>query len=258
MYIFNSDLDNTLVYSYKHNIGNDKIDVEIYNDREISYITKRTFNLLNNVIKKVVFVPTTTRTVEQYKRIDLGIPKPKYALVCNGGILLEDGKEDPGWYIDSVNMVKDSKEEIKKGIRLLEYDKRRNFELRFIYGLFVFTKCTEPEAVVNGLRDLLDNSKVDVFNNGTKVYILPKKLNKGTAVTRLKERLGTGKVIAAGDSLFDIPMIEKANYAIVPYGLKDQLRLSGNIFVVNEKDLFSEKVLCKVLELCEKMEGFYE
>ena len=234
MYIFNSDLDNTLVYSYKHNIGTDKINVEIYKNREISYITKRTSRLLNDVIKKVTFVPTTTR------------------------ILLEDGKEDPGWYIDSVNMVKDSKEEIKKGIRLLEYDKRRNFELRFRYGLFVFTKCTEPEAVVNGLRDLLDNSKVDVFNNGTKVYILPKKLNKGTAVTRLKERLGTGKVIAAGDSLFDIPMIEKADYAIVPYGLKDQLRLSGNIFVVNEKDLFSEKVLCKVLELCEKMEGFYE
>lgn len=53
MYIFNSDLDNTLVYSYKHNIGDDKINVEIYHDREISYITKRTSRLLNNVIKKL-------------------------------------------------------------------------------------------------------------------------------------------------------------------------------------------------------------
>ncbi len=68
MYIFNSDLDNTLVYSYKHNIGSDKINVEIYNDREISYITKRTSMLLNSVTKIITFVPTTTRTVEQYKK----------------------------------------------------------------------------------------------------------------------------------------------------------------------------------------------
>ncbi|MEZ3422314.1 MAG: HAD hydrolase family protein [Lachnospiraceae bacterium] len=258
MYIFNSDLDNTLVYSYKHNIGSDKINVEIYNDREISYITKRTSMLLNSVTKIINFVPTTTRTVEQYKRINLGIPKPKYALVCNGGILLEDGEENPEWYIDSVNMVKDSEDEIKRGIELLEYDTRRNFELRFIRGLFVFTKCEEPETVVIDLRNLLDNSKVDIFNNGTKVYILPKRLNKGVAITRLKKKLGADKVIAAGDSLFDIPMIEMADYAIVPYGLKNQLSLSGNIFIVNEKEMFSEKVLDKVLELCEKMEGLYE
>lgn len=142
-------------------------------------------------------MPTTTRTVEQYKRINLGIPVPKYALVCNGGILLKDGTEDPGWYIDSVNMVKDSKEEIKKGMDILEYDSRRNFELRFIRSLFVFTKCEEPETVVTDLRNLLDNSKVDVFNNGAKVYILPKMLNKGMAITRLKEKLGVDKVIAA-------------------------------------------------------------
>ena len=258
MYIFNSDLDNTLVYSYKHNIGTDKINVEIYKDREISYITKRTYRLLNDVIKKVTFVPTTTRTVEQYKRINLGIPDPEYALVCNGGILLENGEENQEWYINSVNMVKDSEEEIKRGIRLLEYDTRRNFELGFIRGLFVFTKCKEPETVVTDLRNLLDNSKVDVFNNGTKVYILPKKLNKGTAVTRLKKKLGADKVIAAGDSLFDIPMIGNADYAIIPYGLKNQLSLSGNIFIVNEKEMFSEKVLDKVLELCKEMEGFYE
>lgn len=41
MNIFCTDLDNTIIYSYKHNIGNDKINVEIYEDREISYITKK-------------------------------------------------------------------------------------------------------------------------------------------------------------------------------------------------------------------------
>ena len=97
MYLFNCDLDNTLIYSYKHDIGADKINVEQYQGREISFITSRTFELLKEVAEKTVFVPTTTRTVEQYGRIDLGIHTPQYALVCNGGILLKNGVEDSEW-----------------------------------------------------------------------------------------------------------------------------------------------------------------
>ena len=46
MHIFCMDLDNTIIYSYKHDIGNEKINVEIYQDREISFITKKTQELL--------------------------------------------------------------------------------------------------------------------------------------------------------------------------------------------------------------------
>ena len=35
--VFFSDLDNTLIYSYKHDIGNDKESVEIYNGRKVSF-----------------------------------------------------------------------------------------------------------------------------------------------------------------------------------------------------------------------------
>ena len=52
MKILNIDMDNTLIYSYKHDIGREKINVELYNGREISYITKRTFELLNEIKKK--------------------------------------------------------------------------------------------------------------------------------------------------------------------------------------------------------------
>ena len=39
MDIFASDLDNTLIYSYKHDIGADKVLAERYEGRDVSYMT---------------------------------------------------------------------------------------------------------------------------------------------------------------------------------------------------------------------------
>lgn len=250
MYLFNSDLDNTLIYSYKRDIGADKINVERYQGREISFITRRTSWLLKDVMEKTIFVPTTTRTVEQYERIDLGIGIPDYALVCNGGILLRNGMEDPEWYMDSLELIQNSRDEIEKGILLLRDDARRIFELRFLRELFVFTKCREPEAVVRDMKSALDIGRVDVFHNGAKVYVVPKQLNKGAAVVRLKEKLGARTVIAAGDSEFDLSMLEKADYAIAPDSLREKLNMTGHICLVKDEELFSEKVLEQVIALC--------
>ena len=147
MIIFHTDLDNTIIYSYKHDIGESKQCVELYQGREISFITHRTHQLLEQVKKQVVIVPTTTRTTEQYQRINLDVGEFSYALVCNGGVLLADGKEDKDWYRESLERIKGSTKELHKALELLESDKRRTFELRFIRELFVFTKCEEPESV---------------------------------------------------------------------------------------------------------------
>ena len=94
MQIVHTDLDNTLIYSYKHEIGGPKTCVEIYQGREISFMTETSHRLLGQLCSKpgVLVVPTTTRTLEQYQRIDLGIGVPEYALVCNGGVLLHQGR----------------------------------------------------------------------------------------------------------------------------------------------------------------------
>ena len=83
MIIFHSDLDNTLIYSYKHEIGSEKRCVELYRGRELSYMTEKSLELLERIRERVLFVPTTTRTVEQYDRIRLGTTRAAYALVCN-------------------------------------------------------------------------------------------------------------------------------------------------------------------------------
>lgn len=246
MIIFNSDMDNTIIYSYKHDIGKDKICAEIYQEREISFITAKTKELLEKVVDTVLMVPTTTRTIEQYERIDLGIGAFKYVLACNGGVLLIDGQEDPHWYQDSLKLASEAKTEIQKAIKLLENDINRNFELRYINELFLFTKSSQSEATISLLKGQLDLDKVDVFNNGVKIYVVPKKLDKGTAVIRLKEKLRADYVIAAGDSEFDIPMLEEADYAIAPKDLFEYG--SDKIKLVEDNELLSERALEEVLK----------
>ena len=83
--VFHTDLDNTLIYSYKHELGADKHCVEVYHGREISFITAETERLLQQIKARenqIVMIPTTTRTTEQYHRIQLGIGELPYALVC--------------------------------------------------------------------------------------------------------------------------------------------------------------------------------
>ena len=230
MIAFHTDLDNTLIYSYKHDIGPQKRNVELYQGREISYITEETYHLLQLVKNEMLIVPTTTRTLEQYQRIDLGIGPFPYALVCNGGVLLVNGVPDEAWYQDSLHLVSDSREEMNLAMELLEREPRRKFELRYIEKLFIFT-------------------------NGEKVYVVPQTLNKGTAVDRLREKLKPEFVIAAGDSTFDIPMLSTADRGLVPSGFTQKYEIpktSGarkKIDEMTSKKIFSDGLLEKVLKI---------
>jgi len=248
MKILCTDLDNTIIYSYKHDIGNEKMNVELYKEREISFISNHTFELLKKVKEEFLVIPTSTRTIEQYERINLKIGTFKYALVCNGSVLLVDGKKDKDWYEESLRLAKPSNLEVKKALEYLENDKRRTFELRHIEDLFVFTKCDEAETVVNELRKYLDKNLVNVFNNKEKVYVLPTSLSKGKAIERLRKYLKAEFIIAAGDSEFDISMVEAADVGLVPYGFKSEFNIKSDICEMGKEGLFSEQLLRKCLQ----------
>jgi predicted hydrolases of the HAD superfamily len=248
MKILCTDLDNTIIYSYKHDIGNEKMNVELYKEREISFISNHTYELLKKVKEEFLIIPTSTRTKEQYDRIDLKIGTFKYALVCNGSVLLVDGKKDKDWYEESLRLAKPNNLEVKKALEYLENDKRRTFELRYIEDLFVFTKCYKSETVVNELREYLDKNLVSVFNNKEKVYVLPTSLSKGKAIERLRKYLKAEFIIAAGDSEFDISMVEAADVGLVPYGFKSEFNIKSDIYEMGKERLFSEQLLSKCLQ----------
>lgn len=243
MTLFTADLDNTLIYSYRHDIGERKRCAERYEGREISFLTEETHALLRRIKDDVTIVPVTTRTKEQYERVDLGIGGFSYALVCNGGILLVDGKEDEAWYRQSLLLAADAKETLARAGQLLERDKDRCFEIRNIRGLFLFTKSEKPPDSIRRLRQELDGTKADCFSNGSKIYVVPKKIDKGTAVLRLKERLHADALIAAGDSSFDIPMLNAADLAFAPKELFAAGNLSESAMQMPGRRIFSEELL---------------
>ena len=242
-----TDLDNTMIYSYKHDIGPHKRCVEIYQDREVSFITEETFRLLMKVKKKMQIVPVSTRSIAQYERIDLGIGNINYALVCNGGVLLTNGERDDLWYQESKSLIRESIPELQKANNLLEKDSRRYFELRFIEDLFLFTKCKEPERVVEELSASLDGTLVNVFHNNEKVYVLPVRLSKGESVERFRGRFPVKEAIVAGDSEFDRSMLEKADLALAPKGFTDGFHPGKKIMESDAGILFSEFVLNQCL-----------
>lgn len=249
MIVLYTDLDNTLIYSYKHDIGREKRVAERYQGRDVSFLTERTCALLRAVKKEMLVVPVSTRSVEQYERVDLCAGPFPYALACNGGILLKDGKKDEAWYADSLELAKTSEGEMRAAMDFLKRDARRKLDVRWIENLFVFTKCDDPDGVVKDLKSRLNVRRADVFCHGEKVYVVPSGLNKGMAALRFQKRVPADYVIAAGDSAFDAPMLKEADAGLAPYGF---LRRYGDLPGVCEMDrdeLFSEALLNECLRI---------
>ncbi len=73
--------------------------VEYKDSEPLSYMTKDAQQKLIEIRGKWTFVPVTTRTMEQYKRINLFHNEhvPQYAITSNGGNVLINGEPDLLW-----------------------------------------------------------------------------------------------------------------------------------------------------------------
>lgn len=213
--LFAADLDNTLLHSYKIARAGD-VCVAAVDGRELSFMTREAFGLLREVAARCLFVPITTRSLAQYRQLELGV-KPAYALVSNGALLLLDGKVDEAWMLESRSMFPAALPQLSACAFL--------HDVRMVDGFFIFAKAAEPEQAVLRLRDMLAGAPFSVHSVHEKVYVFPAGMGKGTALARLKARLrAEGRwpvetVVCAGDSALDIPMLEMADTAIAPASL---------------------------------------
>ena len=165
MIVFYGDLDNTLIYSYKRETEAPRRWIEQYEGRWISFATEKTLANLIKIQDKAAFVPTTTRSVEQYGRIRLP-GRPRFALVCNGGILLYDGKLEKDWYAASLRMTEESRPALEAAANRLAQDRRVILDVRLVGGLFVFTKSSAPRKTAQMLREQVDPRLADVYTLG--------------------------------------------------------------------------------------------
>lgn len=219
MILLASDLDNTMIYSYKRQLKN-RVPVEEKDERVLSYMTAYAYGRLQELPEEICFAPVTTRSLEQYRRIRFpGGREPEYALVSNGGILLRRGEPDSEWYEESKRLAGLAEPEFTKAASLLKRDPGLSFEIRMVDELFLFTKSSSPEDTVAELSGALDLLKVEVFFNGIKIYVVPRSLNKGRMLRRLREILGFPYTVGCGDSLFDIPLLLEADLSIYPQAL---------------------------------------
>ena len=86
-----------------------------------------------------------------------------------------------------------------------------------IIAVPITTKSENVPETMKMLSESLDMNIVTLHENGSKVYILPKGLDKGSCLERLKKKLSPDITIAAGDSRFDIPMLAAADVPIIPH-----------------------------------------
>ncbi len=71
--------------------------VEHLDGEPLSYLTDVAADLLAELSRTAVFVPTTTRTVAQLARVMLPGRPASYAVAANGGHIVLDGVPDPLW-----------------------------------------------------------------------------------------------------------------------------------------------------------------
>ena len=213
--LFACDLDNTLIHSYKHKTADD-ICIEIYNGREQSFISSRTVELLKEVVTKVLLIPVTTRSIEQYQRIQWieGI-KPEYAVVSNGANLIYNDDIDLQWQSDSFkNYINTYSDELKQQQILLSQN--LNFTIcRIVDDGFLFLKCSDTVDIEKISTEIQKQTNLTVQYSGRKIYLFPPKLDKGEALLRLKYKFNPSQIFGTGDSVIDVPMLNLTDVAYI-------------------------------------------
>lgn len=221
--IFASDLDRTLIYSDKFLKEFSGQVVAVETGRYNSYMTRLAGELLKKIASRAVFVPCTTRTVEQYLRIEYFQSEvmPRYAITSNGANLLVDGVVDTSY---RENIARVLLHDCMPGEDILkEFDKLSSNEwaqpMRQADGVFhycVVHREKLPHRELASFSKWARQQKWDVSIQGRKLYLVPRVVNKWSALQRVAEIIEDDRVITAGDSLLDLPLIQGAFYAISP------------------------------------------
>ncbi|MFB8267810.1 MULTISPECIES: HAD family hydrolase [unclassified Streptomyces] len=223
-----SDLDRTLIYSAAA-LGLTVPDaraprllcVEVYQGKPLSYVTEDAAALLGELGRGALFVPTTTRTREQYGRIRLPGPAPQFAICANGGHLLVDGVSDPDWRaaVDERLAAECAPLDEVRAHLARTADPAWLLKERVAEDLFAYLvveRSLLPEGWVKELAVWAESRGWTVSLQGRKIYAVPKPLTKSAAMREVARRSGADLTLAAGDSLLDADLLLAADRAWRP------------------------------------------
>lgn len=221
--IFASDLDQTLIYSEKF-LEDVSCQVNLVEwGKHRSYMTVPSVELLRQIARSITFVPCTTRSIEQYCRIQLFQRNivPRYAVVSNGANLIIDGVLDIGYQAEVTRMI--AAECMAPGDMLREFSKIVSAEwaspMRQADGVIhycIINRRKVPLGVVQAFARWAERNRWVVTVQERKLYLIPYPVNKWAALQRIIKLTDDDRVIAAGDSLLDLSLLMGAGCALVP------------------------------------------
>jgi hydroxymethylpyrimidine pyrophosphatase-like HAD family hydrolase len=225
--IFATDLDRTLIYSNRalEEFGAPEksalLPVEKKDEKWISYMTKASFDLLKEIHNRFLFIPVTTRTTEQFRRIYIfqkDIPVT-YAITSNGGHILYKGEELEEWTDILSAKLQNETASIKE---MQSYLQRESFcfdgvlkqaeELFFYFILNLHPSGSMIRKIAEEVADL--GWRISL--QGRKLYFIPKVINKGDALEYICEREGITQMAGAGDSNLDWDFLKNCQFRYVP------------------------------------------
>lgn len=225
-----SDLDRTLIYSRRFFDTPPPLRqcVEIYEGEPISFMTDQAAESLRRLAAGHLVVPTTTRTVAQYRRITLPGAPFRYAITSNGGNILIDGEPDPLWTSTVAAQISECGPPLTEVMAELQTRIRDSWvrSVRVAEDLFCYLVVDEAalaEDFVTGWRQWCAGRGWAVSQQGRKIYMVPAPLCKSRAVAELHGRLTSSgelpdgaPIVAAGDGALDAGLLELADAAIRP------------------------------------------
>lgn len=222
------DLDRTLIYSDRHFDGEDRTCVEIYNGSPVSFMTLEAVERLRALAVRVPFVPATTRTIAQYRRIELPGSPFRYAVTSNGGNILVDSVVDARWSFGMAARIRDGGpplDEIVAALRARISDHWVH-SLRIAEDLFcylVVDEDTMPAGFLDEWAGWCGERGWVVSRQGRKIYAVPEALRKSHAVAEVRRRLiedgalsDAAPLLAAGDGALDADLLSYADESIRP------------------------------------------
>ncbi|MGH9226130.1 MAG: HAD family hydrolase [Acidimicrobiales bacterium] len=228
--LFACDLDRTLIYTVRSaalGSGRDTAEtnglrcVEWVHGEPLSYVTADVPGLLRQLSDVCRFVPVTTRSRGQYRRVELftGRHQPEWAVCANGGHLLHRGRPDTDWHrMMSERLAATSADPGEVARRLAGLGdwvtRSRVADGLFSYAL-VDVAASEDEPVAELAHWLQERGWV-LSRQGRKIYAAPAGVDKWAAVAEVCRRTGATRVAAAGDSILDQVLLDRADFSIRP------------------------------------------
>ncbi|MEC1180218.1 HAD family hydrolase [Metasolibacillus meyeri] len=266
MLLFTSDLDRTLMYSQRllqqFPSASEMVAVEQMDGKVISYMTEELVSLLKKVCEQTLFVPVTTRSTAQYERLAfMHKLQPAYAIISNGGILLENGRPNEQWTKIMKQRIAASAvpyAEIAQHLQRMESSiwLQRSRCMDSLFVVHYVDKEAFSAAHYQELQQAVNPYGWRIWLNGRKLYMMPKVLTKEAAITYLQEHCTYNQHVAAGDSIMDYGMLALADIGYTPYhgDLKDKQpqALSNIVYSEQSGAAFTQELLEAVLRLAAK------